>query len=161
MPCQCIFRREKSTCTENQVHLHGGLVHFHKEDIERRIVKMSLLLSDALPRVKGYPKKVCLAGDKLFSEPPLDSGHPGWLSGYAGGPRWFVRGTAPGPRLAMIPARNGILSVRKTGTRGAGVPPAPCDPHLPPRAARWFVSAHGAGTGEKYIRLHYANKRFC
>ena len=112
---------------------------------------MSLLLSDALPRVKGYPKKVCLAGDKLFSEPPLDSGHPGWLSGYAGGPRWFVKGTAPGPRLAMIPARNGILSVRKTGTRGAGVPPAPCDPHLPPRAARWFVSAHGAGTGEKYL----------
>lgn len=29
----CIFRREKSTCTEKQVHLHGGLVHFHKEDI--------------------------------------------------------------------------------------------------------------------------------
>ena len=89
---------------------------------------MLLLLSDALPRVKGYPKKVCLAGDKLFSEPPLDSGHPGWLSGCAGGPRWFAEEIAPGPRLAMIPAQRGILSVRKTGTRGRAFPPPPATP---------------------------------
>ena len=62
----CIFRREKSTCTEKQVHLHGGLVHFHKEDIEQRLVTMSLLLSDALPRRQGVSKKSLSRGGQTF-----------------------------------------------------------------------------------------------